>query len=295
MTDIYEFEGKTLCNTNSVLGEGPTYDPDSNTVWWFNILGKELHELNLSTGAKKVHPLPVMASVLARIDAGRQLIATEEGLFVRDIASGNLTFYAALENDRPENRSNDGRTHPSGALWIGTMSKRAENQAGAIYHVASGKVTKIFNGISIPNSICFSPDGTVGYYTDARINRLMRVMVDPLTGLPSGEPIVLVDSMNDPGDIDGSVVDADGYLWNARWGAGVVDRYSPDGLRISRYKVPAVQPSCPAFIGVNADRLAVTTAWEGLDEDARSAQPSAGALLELGIDVKGVFDPVYVI
>jgi hypothetical protein len=32
-----------------------------------------------------------------------------------------------------------------------------------------------------------------------------------------------------------------------------------------------------------------------LDEDARSAQPSAGALLELGIDVKGVFDPVYVI
>ena len=36
-------------------------------------------------------------------------------------------------------------------------------------------------------------------------------------------------------------------------------------------------------------------AWEGLDEDARSAQPSAGALLELGIAVKGVFDPVYVI
>ncbi|NKK82528.1 SMP-30/gluconolactonase/LRE family protein [Rhizobium leguminosarum] len=295
MTDIYEFEGKTLCNTNSVLGEGPTYDPDSNTVWWFNILGKELHELNLSTSEKKVHPLPVMASVLARIDAGRQLIATEEGLFVRDVANGNLTFYAALENDRPENRSNDGRTHPSGALWIGTMSKRAENQGGAIYHVAGGKVTKIFNGISIPNSICFSPDGTIGYYTDSRINRLMRVMVDPLTGLPSGEPIVLVDSMDEPGSIDGSVVDADGYIWNARWGAGVVDRYSPDGLRISRYMVPAVQPSCPAFIGVNADRLAVTTAWEGLDEDARSAQPSAGALLELGIDVKGVFDPVYVI
>ncbi|ULJ70819.1 SMP-30/gluconolactonase/LRE family protein [Rhizobium gallicum] len=49
MTEIYEFEGKTLCNTSSVLGEGPTYDPDTDTVWWFNILGKELHELNLST------------------------------------------------------------------------------------------------------------------------------------------------------------------------------------------------------------------------------------------------------
>ncbi|WP_455874808.1 SMP-30/gluconolactonase/LRE family protein [Rhizobium yanglingense] len=295
MTEIYEFEGKTLCNTSSVLGEGPTYDPDTDTVWWFNILGKELHELNLSTEKKKVHPLPMMASVLARIDANRQLLATEEGLFVRDIGSGNLTFYAAFENDNPENRSNDGRTHPSGALWISTMSKRAEPQAGAIYHVAGGRVTKIFSGISIPNSICFSPDGTIGYYTDTRISRLMRVMVDPQTGLPTGEPIVMVDSMDDPGGIDGSVCDSDGYIWNARWGAGVVDRYSPDGLRIARYKVPAAQPSCPAFIGVNADRLAVTTAWEGLDDTARSSQPQAGALLELGVTVKGVFDPVYLL
>ncbi|AJD40271.1 SMP-30/gluconolactonase/LRE family protein [Rhizobium sp. SEMIA 4085] len=295
MTEIYEFEGKTLCNTSSVLGEGPTYDPDTDTVWWFNILGKELHELNLSTEIKKVHPLPMMASVLARIDANRQLLATEEGLFVRDIGSGNLTFYAAFENDNPENRSNDGRTHPSGALWISTMSKRAEPQAGAIYHVAGGRVTKIFSGISIPNSICFSPDGTIGYYTDTRISRLMRVMVDPQTGLPTGEPIVMVDSMDDPGGIDGSVCDSDGYIWNARWGAGVVDRYSPDGLRIARYKVPAAQPSCPAFIGVNADRLAVTTAWEGLDDTARSSQPQAGALLELGVTVKGVFDPVYLL
>jgi sugar lactone lactonase YvrE len=295
MTEIYEFGGKTLCNTSSVLGEGPTYDPDTDTVWWFNILGRELHELNLSTEEKKVHPLPMMASVLARIDANRQLLATEEGLFVRDIGSGNLTFYAAFENDNPENRSNDGRTHPSGALWISTMSKRAEPQAGAIYHVAGGRVTKIFSGISIPNSICFSPDGTIGYYTDTRISRLMRVMVDPQTGLPTGEPIVMVDSMDDPGGIDGSVCDSDGYIWNARWGAGVVDRYSPDGLRIARYKVPAAQPSCPAFIGVNADRLAVTTAWEGLDDTARSSQPQAGALLELGVTVKGVFDPVYVL
>jgi sugar lactone lactonase YvrE len=175
------------------------------------------------------------------------------------------------------------------------MSKRAEMQAGAIYHVAGGKVTKIFDGISIPNSICFSPDGSIGYYTDTRISRLMRVMVDPHTGLPSGEPIVMVDSMEEQGGIDGSVCDADGYIWNARWGAGAIDRYNPDGLRIARYRVPAAQPSCPAFIGRNADRLAVTTAWEGLDEDARSTQPQAGALLELGIAVKGVFDPVYVI
>jgi len=294
MTDIHDFQGNILCNTSSVLGEGPTYDPDTDTVWWFNILGKELHELHLPTGKKQVYNLPMMASVLARVDAQRQIIATEEGLFLRDIASGELSFYAAIEADKPENRSNDGRTHISGSLWIGTMGKRAEMQAGAIYHVASGgKVTKIFDQISIPNSICFSPDGTTGYFTDTRISQLMRVLVDPETGLPAGEPIVMVDSMEDPGGLDGSVCDADGYIWNARWGSGFVDKYSPDGLRIERYRVPAMQPSCPAFIGKNADRLAVTTAWEGLDDEARSMQPQAGALLELGLTVRGVFDPPY--
>jgi sugar lactone lactonase YvrE len=295
MTDIHDFKGEILCNTSSVLGEGPTYDPDTDTVWWFNILGKEMHELNLETGKKAVHNLPMMASVLARVDAERQLLATEQGLFIRDVATGALTFYAALEADKPENRSNDGRTHISGALWISTMGKRAEMQAGAIYHVANGRVTKIFDGISIPNSICFSPDGSFGYFTDTRISRLMRVLVDPSTGLPAGEPTVLVDSMEDAGGIDGSVCDADGYIWNARWGSGFVDRYSPDGLRIERYRVPAMQPSCPAFIGKNADRLVVTTAWEGLDESARSMQPQAGALLELGITVKGLFDPAFAI
>ncbi|MGA1800822.1 SMP-30/gluconolactonase/LRE family protein [Rhizobium sp. HT1-10] len=295
MTDIHEFQGNILCDTASVLGEGPTYDPDTDTVWWFNILGKELHELQLGTGTKKVHELPMMASVLARIDAHRQLLATEQGLFIRDIATGALTFYLPLEADKPENRSNDGRTHQSGALWIGTMGKRAEMQAGAIYHVAAGKVTKIFDGISIPNSICFSPDGSFGYYTDTRISRLMRVLVDPATGLPIGEPTVLVDSSEDIGGIDGSVCDADGYIWNSRWGSGFVDRYSPDGLRIERHRVPAMQPSCPAFVGTNADRLVVTTAWEGLDDEARATQPQAGALLELGVTVKGVFDPAYIL
>ncbi len=74
------------------------------------------------------------------------------------------TFYAALESDKPENRSNDGRTHPSGALWIGTMSKRARNPRRRDLSRRRRRVTKIFDGISIPNSICFSPDGTIGIF-----------------------------------------------------------------------------------------------------------------------------------
>lgn len=292
MTDIVPFTGRTLCQVESELGEGPSYDPATDTAWWFDITGRKLHELHLSSSTKRVHDLPFMGSVIATIDPSRQLIASDRGLVIRKTASGKLEHFATLE-DRPGNRSNDGRVHPSGALWIGTMGYRAEKDAGAIYHVAGDKVTRLFANISIPNAICFSPDGATAYFGDTPINKLMRVAVDPMTGLPTGAPEVLSEHNGGPGGIDGSVCDADGLIWNARWGAGTVDVYRPDGIRVQRYAVPATQASCPAFIGARADRLLVTSAWQGMDKKARAADPEAGRTFELGIAVKGRFEPAF--
>ena len=50
--------------------------------------------------------------------------------------------------------------------------------------------------------------------------------------------------------------------------------------------VPARQTSCPAFVGPTLDRLAVTTAWEGMDEAARATDPQAGATFMLDIEVR---------
>ena len=292
MNDIHPFTGTILSDVTCTLGEGPTYDPGTSTAFWFDIIGKQLHELHLPTGTKTVHDLPFMGSVLAVIDPSRQLIASDRGLFVRDTATGKLTLMTMIE-DKPLNRSNDGRVHASGALWVGTMGRAAEKHAGAIYHVAQGTVTRLFTDITIPNSICFSPDGATAYFTDTDINNFMRVDIDPATGLPTGEPVMLSDQSVSPGGVDGSVCDADGLIWNARWGEGAIDVYKPDGTRIARHSVPATQTSCPAFIGPKADRLLVTSALQGLDDEARAADPNAGRTFELGVAVNGRFEPAY--
>ncbi|WP_412178349.1 SMP-30/gluconolactonase/LRE family protein [Rhizobium sp. PL01] len=286
------FSGKILNDLPLELGEGPTFDPATGTAWWFNIKGRELHELHLESGRKTLHVLPFMGSVLAAIDPLRQLIASDRGLFIRNTKDGELTAYAALESN-PGNRSNDGRVHPSGSLWVSTMGRKAEKQAGAIYHVAKGVVTRLYGDISIPNSICFSPDGSIGYFVDSAINHIMRVDLDPATGLPIGEATVFSDQSGTPGDVDGSICDADGLIWNARWGQGAVDVYTPDGKRVARHAVPATQSSCPAFIGAKADRLLVTSAWQDMDDTARKADPNAGKTFELGLTVKGRFEPAY--
>ena len=200
------------------LGEGPTYDASTGTAWWFDILERRLFECRIADGATTIHTLPTMGSALARIDAERQLVVTDDGLYVRTLADGRMELFAAVEAENPLTRSNDARVHPSGTLWFGTMGRRAETGAGAIYALHAGKVMRLYPDISIPNAICFSPSGETGYFTDTARNVLNRVALDAATGLPVGDPEPLIHH-RDVGGLDGAVVDADGLIWNARWGA----------------------------------------------------------------------------
>jgi sugar lactone lactonase YvrE len=232
-----------------------------------------------------------MGSALAIIDADRQLLMTETGLHVRDVRTGKLTLHTAIEADNAVTRSNDSRVHPSGAFWVGTMGKNSEQAAGAIYWFFKGEVRLLYPSITVPNSICFSSDGAIAYFVDSRAKKLMRVACDPVTGLPQGEPKVLVDDTGNPGSIDGSVVDADGNIWNARWGSARIDCYNPDGKIIRSVPIPAGQSSCPVFVGPDADRIVVTSAWNNLSEAARSKDLHAGKTFFVDMPVRGRFDP----
>lgn len=273
------------------LGEGPTYDPATETLFWFDIRERTLFEHRFADGSTLVHQLPMMASALAVVDPTRQLLATEAGLFLRDAAGGALTLLVEIEAHNPVTRSNDSRVHPCGALWMGTMGKEAEPMAGAIYWFHKGETRQLYPSITIPNSICFSPDGKIAYFTDTAKNLLMRVACDPATGLPIGDPSVFIDARAGEGGLDGSVTDRDGLVWNARWGAGTVDSYMPDGSLLRSIPVPARQVSCPAFVGVEFSRMVVTSAWQGLDESARAADPDAGKTFLLAETFRGKPEP----
>lgn len=274
------------------LGEGPTYDPATGTFFWFDIVEKKLFEKRMPDGDVVIHDLPEMMSALAVIDGDRQLLVGETGLHVRDAKTGALSLHLAVEADDPLTRSNDSRVHPSGALWFGTMGKQEPGPAiGAIYWYRRGELRKLYAPIAIPNSICFSPDGAVAYFVDSGRNLLMRVACDPATGLPLGEPAVLVDASGEPGGVDGSVCDAEGVIWNAHWGKAQVNAYSPGGKLIRTVPVPALQSSCPVFLGKHAQHLGCTSAWKGMDETARKADPKGGQTFLLDVEVKGRFQP----
>ena len=279
-----------LCGERCHLGEGPTYDAATDTAWWFDIVERRLFEARLDTGRITIHSLDVMGSALARIDAHRQLLVADDGLYVRDAADGRMTLYHQLEADNAATRSNDARVHPSGTFWIGTMGRQAERGLGAIYALHRGELSRLYDGVTIPNAICFSPDGTIGYFADTGKNTLFRVDLDAATGLPRGEPAVLV-TRRGGGGIDGAVVDTDGLIWNACWGGGCIDVYSPQGEHLRSLRVPARQSSCPAFVGRDFSRLLVTSAWQDMGDDAKRADPDHGRTFVLDVAARGRAEP----
>jgi sugar lactone lactonase YvrE len=280
----------TLSAERCHLGEGPTYDAATDTAWWFDILERRLFEARIETGAVVVHTLDRMASALARIDAARQLIVAEDGLYIRHIADGCMALFASLEADNSVTRSNDARVHPSGTLWLGTMGRQAEPGAGAIYALHRGQISRLFADVTIPNAICFSPAGDIGYFADTAANVMYRVPLDASSGLPRGEPVPFIVHRG-IGGLDGAIVDADGLIWNARWGGGCVDVYDPAAKRLLSLRVPARQSSCPAFVGRDLSRLLVTSAWQGMDAAERAADPEHGRTFILEAAVRGRHEP----
>lgn len=252
------------------LGEGALYHPIREQLFWFDILNRKLLSQD-STGPREWW-FPMMVSSAGWIDRNTLLIASETGLFLFNLETEVTTPVCDLEADQPDTRSNDGRADPFGGFWVGTMGKDARTGAGAIYRFYRGEIRKIFNAITIPNSISFPPSGTLAYFSDTSKNQVMRVDLDA-EGWPAGTPEVFLDLTVEGLNPDGAVVDAEGNLWLAQWGAGRVAAYAPDGTFLRAVTIDAPHSSCPAFGG---STLYCTTARQGMDAAALLAHPNAG-------------------
>ena len=245
----------TLCE----LGEGPLWHPERQQLFWFDILGKRLHTKGQSW------TFPDHVSAAGWINRDTLLVASARALHRFDIATGADEIVTEVESDSEGTRSNDGRADPKGGFWIGTMGLNGESKAGKIWRFYKGELRCLFEDITISNAICFAPDGGTAYYCDTPDQRIMAVSLDK-HGWPTGDSRVHIDLSGTDLNPDGAVVDRDGNLFSAQWGAGRVVAYDPRGGFIKAWSVPGRHASCPAFGGPDLQTLYVTTAWQGIDD-----------------------------
>ncbi|MDJ0626751.1 MAG: SMP-30/gluconolactonase/LRE family protein [Rhodobacter sp.] len=270
------------------LGEGPLWHPERQQLFWFDILGQRL--LTREDGTAREWRFEEIVSAAGWTGRDTLLIASETKLFEFNLVTGGSDTVVRLESDASATRSNDGRADPHGGFWIGTMGKSAGPGAGAIYRYYRGDLRRLFSPITIPNSICFAPDGSRAYFADTTQRRILTQPLDP-QGWPRGDPRIFVDLRAEGLNPDGSVTDAQGNLWNAQWGAGRIAGYSPNGDFREAFDFPARHTSCPALGGRGLATLFCTTAREHLSPEILEAEPQNGQTFACETGLEGWPEP----
>ncbi|WP_447895693.1 SMP-30/gluconolactonase/LRE family protein [Vreelandella sp. GE22] len=272
------------------LGEGPQWQAASGRLYWCDILGHTLHWLEPETAIHESVALERMVSCAAPTEDGQLLLVGENRLTLFDPASRTQTPFCDFEADNPVTRSNDARVDRHGSLWLSTMGKNAEPGAGSLYRLHRGKLHTLRKGLTIPNAICFSPEGDTAYFADTPTGVVMRWALDD-EGFPIGEPTPFADFSQSPGNPGGAVIDEEGLMWLALWGADKVVRLDKRGQIVADITLPVDQPSCPAFGGAALETLYITTAREGLSDAELAATPKAGSLFEGKPGIAGLGEP----
>ena len=268
-----------------MLGEGAFWHPELNKLFWCDIIGRRLL---CDDGREWMFDEHI--SAIGWVSETLLLIASETALFTFDLGTLAQTKLCALEADNPATRSNDGRADPNGGFWIGTMGKQAELEYGAIYRFYKGELRRLFAPITISNAICFSPDGSLAYFTDTYYSRVMSVALDK-DGWPRAAPHLFLDLSKQGLNPDGAVTVSNGDILIAQWGAANVAHYNKFAEFKGSFDMPTDHITCPALGGPDMSTLFATSAQQGLSATKRLAQPDAGKTFSVNTDLRGIPAP----
>jgi sugar lactone lactonase YvrE len=278
--------------TTDILGEGPVWDVKEQALYWVDIRRPAVQRLDWRTRRVQSWPMPEMVGSLAVRESGGLLLALKSALCFFDPTSGALQRVSAPEADWPDMRFNDGKCDRQGRFWAGTMNDVTREPQGTLYRLdAAHGCSPMQTGIRIPNSLCWSPDGRVMYFSDSLLRTIFAYPFESASGeLGERREFAVVEP---PAIPDGATVDAQGFVWCAHYDGWRIVRFAPDG-RIDRVvDLPVQRPTSVQFGGPGLDILFVTTATQKLTPHERAAQPLAGALLALDAGVKGLPEARY--
>lgn len=281
-------KAECVVDARATLGEVPLWSSNDEVLYWIDVRAPALHTYRPSDGFIDVHRLPEVIGSYCLRAGGGMLLALKSGLHVFDLQAKSLTQVLRLEPDLPNNRLNDGKCDRQGRFWVGSMNDGDRLPTGALYCVDRGwRLSSTLSGLTVPNSLAWSPEGRRMYFADTPTQRIMVFDFDPDDGVPFN-PRVFVDLSGQPGRPDGSTVDSDGCLWNAEFNGSRVVRYTPEG-RVDRIlSLPVSSVTSCAFGGPQLDTLYVTTSRHRHDEKQLREQPLAGGLFAAAVGASGL-------
>jgi sugar lactone lactonase YvrE len=281
----------TVTDQRFKLAEGPFWDAAEQALYWVDIAG--FRALRLHQGQLRHWQFNEPVSAFIPTVKGDALVTLASGVYRLDLSSPpehpafNLFCVA---DPVPGNRANEARCDAQGRLWLGSMQNNldaeggdlpVERRSGGLFRVhADSSVTPLLGNQGIVNTLLWTENDEAVLTADTLDGVIYRYPV--LADGALGERAVWADQ-HVRGDPDGSAMDADGYVWNARWGGQCLIRFAPDG-RVDRVmEVPVSHPTSCVFGGPDMSTLYLTSA-----RPSSGAQALDGAVLAMEMNTPGM-------
>lgn len=287
---------EVLLDIKTTLGEGPLWDAESQRLHWIDsadgrifrstVDGRELRSWEVGE--------PV-GSIAVGADNTYFLAALKSGLYRVDMQSGTKELLVDPEPDRPRNRLNDGKVDRQGRFVFGSMDTLEEEASGKLYSFdVDGTVSALDTGIICSNGPCFSPDGSILYFSDTWTGEIWAYNYDVQTGKVSDRRTFATVDTSSGGAADGATVDSEGFLWQALVYSGTIVRYSPDGQVDRVLEMPVLKATSLNFGGPDLDTLFVTSmAKPPLPRFPDDGQMRGSLFAVTGLGVTGIPEPRY--
>ncbi len=229
------------CTTDQhLLGEGARWDARRRELLRVDIIDGRVYRDQVDDDGSlipvRTYQVPGTVGAITPIEGDEGWLLASNRSFVHLSPDGSLRPLAEVA---PEGtRMNDAACDPQGRFWAGTKAHDNRAGGGALYRLdRDGHTELMLDGLTISNGLGWSPDGGTMYLADTIPRVIHAFAFDGERGtIADGRVLVTVAEGVGP---DGLTVDAAGDLWVAIFGAGRVQRYSPDGELREELHVPA--------------------------------------------------------
>jgi len=282
--------------TPSLLGESPMWHPREQALYWCDIAGRRLNRRE-PRGHALVHwDFDTEPACIAPHLAGGLVVAMRDGLWRFDTQEGTRRRLALPPYDPAKERFNDGKCDPRGRFWVGTLYEPRDPALAALYCWDGHQLQRKADGVTTSNGLAWSPDARTLYWSDTKAHTIFAFDFDVATGTVSRRRVFATFAAKQQaqdldaygGRPDGAAVDVEGCYWVAMYEGQRLLRLSPDGDVLREVVLPVRCPTMPCFGATDLRTLYVTTARENRPAAELAAQPLAGCILALRVDVPGL-------
>jgi sugar lactone lactonase YvrE len=279
-----------LLPSSNVLGEGPRWNSDEQTLYWTDIRANALFRFHPESGKQEHWALDLSVNCFAFRETGGLVLATPKGFAFGDWQKKQVEVFANPLPNNPQVRFNDGAVDSKGRFWVGSLGMDGAN---ALYRLGPDHYVRVMDaGFRLPNGIGWSPDDRTMYFTDSRACVIYAYDFDTSQGTIANRR-VWARIPEENGLPDGLCVDREGFVWSARWGGWKIVRYDPAGRVYCEFKTPIQYPTSCVFGHSNLDWLYVTSARASYSEDQIKNYPMAGDLFCLQTETQGLMGNLF--